>query len=54
MLLSKKRLSRAADTILLVDDEKMIIDVGKAMLEKLGYRVIVAGGGMQAIDRISK
>ncbi len=37
-------------TILLVDDEEMIRDIGGAMLEKLGYRVLQASGGRQAID----
>jgi two-component system, cell cycle sensor histidine kinase and response regulator CckA len=37
-------------TILLVDDEPMIINVGKALLERLGYRVIIAENGMAAIQ----
>ena len=37
------------ETILLVDDEQMILDVGQAMLQKLGYRVIIAKGGEEAI-----
>ncbi|MBU8914225.1 MAG: PAS domain S-box protein, partial [Spirochaetales bacterium] len=37
------------ETILLVDDEEMITRVGEQMLETLGYRVIVANGGEQAI-----
>jgi CheY-like chemotaxis protein len=36
--------------ILLVDDEQMIIDVGKQLVEKLGYRVITAKSGKEAID----
>ncbi len=40
------------ETVLLVDDEEMIIDVSKAMLEKLGYRVVVAKGGAQAVDTV--
>jgi two-component system cell cycle sensor histidine kinase/response regulator CckA len=35
-------------TILLVDDEDVILDVGRKMLERLGYQVIVAENGMQA------
>jgi CheY-like chemotaxis protein len=38
------------ETVLLVDDEKMIIEVGEQMLEKLGYRVMVAQSGRQAVD----
>lgn len=38
------------ETVLLVDDEEMVLDVGAQMLETLGYRVLVAGGGKEAID----
>jgi len=38
-------------TILLVDDEEMITDVGMKMLEHLGYKVLTARGGMEALDR---
>lgn len=41
-------------TILFVDDEKMIIDVGQAILKKLGYNVITATGGQEAIDLFGK
>ena len=41
-------------TILLVDDEEMIILVGQAILEKLGYRVITAGSGKDALDLYKK
>jgi two-component system cell cycle sensor histidine kinase/response regulator CckA len=40
-------------TILLVDDEEMIIDVGRAMLERLGYRVVVSRGGREAVEAIT-
>ncbi|MGD8367182.1 MAG: PAS domain S-box protein [Desulfobacterales bacterium] len=46
------RLIHGAETVLLVDDEEMIIDVGQAMLEKLGYRVISVHGGEAAINRV--
>ena len=48
------RLIKGAGTILLVDDEEMIIDVGKAMLERLGYRVFTAPGGQQAVDAVAR
>ena len=38
------------ETILLVDDEEMIIDVGCQLLEKLGYTVLEARGGKEAIQ----
>jgi two-component system, cell cycle sensor histidine kinase and response regulator CckA len=37
-------------TILLVDDEKMILTVNRAMLEKMGYTVLEAHGGKAAVD----
>ncbi|MDY6953321.1 MAG: response regulator, partial [Thermodesulfobacteriota bacterium] len=37
------------ETILLVDDEEMIVDVGQEMLTALGYHVIVAPNGRQAV-----
>ena len=36
--------------MLLVDDEPMIIDIGKKMLQTLGYRVYTAQGGREAIE----
>ena len=36
-------------TILLVDDEAMVLDVGVKLLEKLGYTVLQAKGGREAI-----
>jgi PAS domain S-box-containing protein len=38
-----------SETILLVDDEEMVADIGKDLLEKLGYTVLVAAGGAEAI-----
>lgn len=39
-------------TILLVDDESLIIDVGTAILERLGYSVQIAHNGQRAIEMI--
>lgn len=38
------------ETILLVDDEDMIITVGSEMLKKLGYGVLIAKSGQEAIE----
>jgi len=38
------------ETILLVDDEEMIIDVGAQILQKLGYEVLTARHGKEAIE----
>jgi PAS domain S-box-containing protein len=45
-----EELLRGNETILLVDDEEMIINVGKEILETLGYKVIVASGGREAVE----
>jgi PAS domain S-box-containing protein len=39
------------ETILLVEDEPAILDVNRAMLEKLGYRVLTAGAPGEAIRK---
>jgi len=38
------------ETILLVDDEQIILDVGRQMLEKMGYTVLTADSGAAAIN----
>ncbi|MBW2199292.1 MAG: response regulator [Deltaproteobacteria bacterium] len=38
------------ETVLLIDDEQMIIDVGKEMLTQLGYKVLTATSGIEALD----
>ena len=40
---------QGSGTVLLVDDEQMILDVGGQMLEKLGYQVLTAPNGEEAI-----
>jgi len=45
-----ERIEKGEETILLVDDEEMIIDVGVQFLEKLGYTVLEAKGGKEAIQ----
>jgi len=37
-------------TILLVDDEKAFLDVGRELLEALGYNVILATNGREAVE----
>jgi two-component system, cell cycle sensor histidine kinase and response regulator CckA len=37
------------ETILLVDDEKIILDVNRELLESMGYKVYAAGSGQEAI-----
>lgn len=45
----EETLARGTETILLADDEKMVLEVSKEMLEFLGYRVYPAGSGQEAI-----
>ncbi|WP_176963442.1 DUF3365 domain-containing protein [Mariprofundus sp. NF] len=39
----------AGETILLVDDELTVIETGKAVLESLGYRLLTAQNGAEAV-----
>jgi len=41
---------RGVETILLVDDEDIILDVGKQMLKEMGYEVLAARDGKEAVD----
>jgi CheY-like chemotaxis protein len=43
-----------AETLLLVDDEAMIIDVGKQLIERMGYNVLTARSGIEAIEIYEK
>ncbi len=45
-----EEIARGHETVLLVDDEEMIIDVGKRMLEKLGYETLTAMNGAEALE----
>ncbi len=39
-----------SETILLVDDEMIVLEVGKQLLETIGYNVIIAENGKKAIN----
>jgi signal transduction histidine kinase len=41
---------KGKETVLLVDDEDIILDVGKQMLKKMGYQVLLANGAKEAIE----
>jgi PAS domain S-box-containing protein len=43
-------LEKGCETILCVDDEKPILDVSQGLLETLGYRVLVANNGQEAVE----
>jgi len=46
----QKEIIKGTETILFVDDEDMIIDVGRDILKKLGYEVLIAKSGQEAIE----
>jgi PAS domain S-box-containing protein len=53
----EKPVSRNFDgrgTVLLVDDEQMILDVGLKLLESMGYRALAASGGREARELYEK
>ena len=46
---TEKEVVQGKETVLLVDDEAMIIDVGDSLLTALGYDVIAADSGQRAV-----
>ena len=47
---SYKEILNGHETILLVDDEDILIDIGKQMLKKMQYKVMIAKSGTEAIN----
>ena len=45
---------KGSEAVLLIDDEEMIIDVVKALLEELGYTVFLAKNGTEATETYKK
>ena len=43
-------MANETETVLLVDDEEIVIGVGKQMLERLGFSVLTATSGTEALD----
>jgi len=50
----RSEILRGTETVLLVDDEEMIIDVGQDLLETLGYTVLLAKSGREGIETYKK
>ena len=48
--LERRKIQYGQGTILLVDDQDMVLDVGKKMLESIGYKVLIAQSGSEALD----
>ena len=46
---SARQIIEGSETVLLVDDEPMVLEVGINMLKKLGYTVLEAKGGREAV-----
>ena len=42
-------ITKGTGTILLIDDEEMIIDIGEELLMELGYKVLIAKSGPEAL-----
>ena len=40
--------------VLLVDDEKMVLEVGRAILQRLGHEVYTAMSGQEALDLLNE
>jgi two-component system cell cycle sensor histidine kinase/response regulator CckA len=47
---SPETIQGGKETLLLVDDEQMVLEVNQEMLEMMGYTVLVAKGGKEAIE----
>ena len=45
---------KGTETVLLVDDEDTVIEVAEQMLSKLGYKVLLARGGREALELYKK
>jgi len=52
--LSVEAILMGSETILFVDDEETILQIGKQLLERLGYHVIEAASGPAAIEIFEK
>lgn len=46
--------SEGNETILIVDDDEIFVDVGRQLLENSGYHVITARGGREAIEKYNE
>ena len=45
---------RGSETVLFVDDEDMIIEIAEELFEQLGYKVLIARSGREAIETYEK
>jgi PAS domain S-box-containing protein len=47
---SPDKIHRGKETVLLIDDEDMVLEIGRALLETMGYQVITAKDGEEALS----
>jgi PAS domain S-box-containing protein len=47
---TSERFIKGTGTVLLVDDKEVILDIGQDLLEAIGYRVLLARDGKEAIE----
>jgi two-component system cell cycle sensor histidine kinase/response regulator CckA len=50
----KTELLQGTETIMLVDDERIILDVGEEVLKTMGYNVLLASSGNEAIEHMER
>ncbi len=48
------KILRGTETVLIVDDEAMILDVGEELLKEMGYKVLLARSGKEAVELYRK
>jgi len=47
-------IAKGKESVLLIDDEEMVLDIGEQILEKLGYEVLLAMSGIEALELYEK
>lgn len=53
-VMNKTDEKRGTETILLVEDEEMLLDLMKTLLETKGYHVLTAHDGVEAVDMFTR
>ena len=48
--IAKEDVQKGQETVLFIDDEDMVLDVGSEMIKGLGYEVMTATGGKQGLE----
>ena len=48
--IAKGKIEKGKETLLIVDDEKSVLEVSQEMLETLGYTALMAKGGREAVE----